>query len=637
MTNPEPTRGVPPACGRNRWLLQSLLPITALFFWGCALCLSVGRIGFMPLDQSVVFDGAWRLLSGQVPFRDFTAPDGLTPIVLQVLFFEALGVTWFAYCLHAAVFNGLFCCLTYGLLRALASNRATALVYGALGGVVFYPPFGTPYREQHAFFFSLLAIMITVIARNRRRGWGTNLLWLLVPFVVTLGYFSKQIPTLFVVPLLTVYLLVRGRDRLLDALAWMGVGTILVSALLILSASGIRMDWELARVYFFALPGATGLERLEVLIEPRRILLNLMIRVGYTRWLDPEFAGFLVLGVFMLAWYAFISKRVRRSIKSGTLLVSLTTAVLLACGISGLLLDHRWSTALFLGPLGSGLILIAGGGMIIAFGPGSVIRDIRRCLDESFPAVVLAAGMSLMCLAVALLSWQASENSLALVFTGLGITQGCLIGLAGTVKSCMANSGMTSRIARGLVGILPWSLAVLAVIQAENFHRHVNVRRTVHQLENPGTPDLGGSIVSPALAFLVWDVPSPARYGLSPGEHAESVRETLKFLENQDGNFLLVGDSSILYALTHRPSVSPSLWFHPGLTIPSKGSVAFEQYQHRLLDNMDRYAVRFVVLEGERTWVDTRLSSFPALEEVVTRRRVGEYRFGHFTIIELGG
>jgi hypothetical protein len=57
----------------------------------------------------------------------------------------------------------------------------------------------------------------------------------------------------------------------------------------------------------------------------------------------------------------------------------------------------------------------------------------------------------------------------------------------------------------------------------------------------------------------------------------------------------------------------------------------------RLLEHMDRYAVRFVVLEGERTWVDTRLSSFPVLKEVVARRRVGEYRFGHFVIIELGG
>ncbi len=101
--------------------------------------LATGRLGFMPLDQSIVFDGAWRLLSGQVPFRDFTTPDGLTPIVLQALFFQALGVTWFAYCLHAAVFNGLFCCLAYGLLRGIGAPRAAALLYGALSGVVFYP------------------------------------------------------------------------------------------------------------------------------------------------------------------------------------------------------------------------------------------------------------------------------------------------------------------------------------------------------------------------------------------------------------------------------------------------------------------------------------------------------------------
>ena len=104
-------------CSADLWVegrtgsrrIGALPAILFLFVWGGLLCLSTGRVGFMPLDQSIVFDGAWRLLSGQVPFRDFTTPDSLTPILLQVLFFKFLGVNWFAYCLHAAVFNGLFC------------------------------------------------------------------------------------------------------------------------------------------------------------------------------------------------------------------------------------------------------------------------------------------------------------------------------------------------------------------------------------------------------------------------------------------------------------------------------------------------------------------------------------------------
>ena len=36
-----------------------------------------GPRGFMPLDHSVVFDGGWRILDGQVPFRDYTTPNAL--------------------------------------------------------------------------------------------------------------------------------------------------------------------------------------------------------------------------------------------------------------------------------------------------------------------------------------------------------------------------------------------------------------------------------------------------------------------------------------------------------------------------------------------------------------------------------
>ena len=59
-----------------------------LFALGVGVNLVFGRRGFMPLDHSIVFDGGWRLLSGQVPFRDFAAPSGLVPSAMQVPFFR---------------------------------------------------------------------------------------------------------------------------------------------------------------------------------------------------------------------------------------------------------------------------------------------------------------------------------------------------------------------------------------------------------------------------------------------------------------------------------------------------------------------------------------------------------------------
>jgi hypothetical protein len=71
----------------------------------------------LPLDQSIVFDGGWRMLNGQMPFRDFTTPAAIVPSAMQVPFFALFGVTWFALCLHAAVVNGLFCVAVYAFLR----------------------------------------------------------------------------------------------------------------------------------------------------------------------------------------------------------------------------------------------------------------------------------------------------------------------------------------------------------------------------------------------------------------------------------------------------------------------------------------------------------------------------------------
>ncbi len=97
-----------------------------LFVFGIAISLFYGRMGFMPLDQSVTFDGGWRIVSGQLPLRDFTTPHSFIPIMLQALVFKILGVNWFAYCMHAAILNGLFCIIVYYFLEFLGGARILA-------------------------------------------------------------------------------------------------------------------------------------------------------------------------------------------------------------------------------------------------------------------------------------------------------------------------------------------------------------------------------------------------------------------------------------------------------------------------------------------------------------------------------
>ena len=140
-----------------------------LFAFGFALNFQVAGRGYMPLDASIVFDGGWRILSGQVPLRDFDTPDAIMPSLLQALAFKGLGVSWTAYCAHAAVVNGLFCVVVFLLLRLLSASTPIAAFYAALSGLALYPPFGVPFREQHAFFFIALAALAAVAAQRAPR------------------------------------------------------------------------------------------------------------------------------------------------------------------------------------------------------------------------------------------------------------------------------------------------------------------------------------------------------------------------------------------------------------------------------------------------------------------------------------
>jgi hypothetical protein len=185
---------------------------TVLFAFGVWICLERGRIGFMPLDQSIIFDGGWRVLSGQAPYRDFRTPNGLVPMVLEAAWFRVLGVTWLVHCLHAAVFNGLFCVLVYAACRLLGGAAWLAAIYGGLSGVVFYPPFGVAYADQHAFFFTFLYLLLGLAGTRSRSPWDL-VAWGAAGPVAIAAALSKQIPSALGLPILLGLLLVSRRRR----------------------------------------------------------------------------------------------------------------------------------------------------------------------------------------------------------------------------------------------------------------------------------------------------------------------------------------------------------------------------------------------------------------------------------------
>jgi hypothetical protein len=520
-----------------------------------------GRRGYMPLDQSIVFDGGWRVLSGQVPFRDYHAPNGFAVHALQAAFFALFGVNWLAYCLHAAVVNGAFAVLVRGLLARMGLQGAAAWLWGALSALVLYPPFGVPYMDQHAFFFSFAAVALAVGARRaERRGGGPRAAaWIALPPVLLLAGLSKQIPSAFAVPLV---LAVAFADRPADALRrlrGLALGTGACAALLALAVPALGMDLERIDTYFRRLPAEEGARRYAYLTE------GLLERMRHT----GELLGLRTVG-----------------------------AVHAAAALA--LLGHA------LAPLWRGRA--------------------RERLLAPLRAALLGEALLAICLLFIALTSNQREIGVPFVFAAGGLVHAAL---ERARDSLLRARRVWLAAWPRLAGLL---LAAVAAADGWRFTSSVNATRTVNDIDwDPWAAGLAAPLVPRGLDFLCWQVPPSVPYG------AAELRDVLEFLREADAPFLWFGDASIAYGLAGQPSAFPALWFHPGLTLPLAGDPRAAEFEELVLERIAALGVRYVVLEGEHTWIRRlTLADFPRLQALVEARRVASERFGPFEVIDLG-
>ncbi len=519
-----------------------------LFGFGLTLSLYYGRRGFMPLDQSIVFDGAWRILSGELPFRDYVAPNGFAVHALQALFFAVGGVNWFSYLLHAAVVNGLFVLVIDRILRLLGAGSLAAAAFAAASGLVLYPPVGAPLMESHAFFFSALGIWLALEGRHDRRpgpwrmsAWRT-VPWLIIPWVMICAALSKQIPSAFVLPLVVAIAGVAPRSEGLRRLGLMAASAAIALATLIGAGLAAGIEPDLVSTYFFALPAAEA---------PRRL----------------ADAGF-----------------------------QLTTI---------------WDEARSLGMISLASLQLALG--VCLFG--------ARHMPRPLWLLALAEGLIGVGLAFSAITINQKELGVAYVFLATGIATVALEQL----RTSRGAGTMLRRSAAVTIAVV----AVGAVWDAYRFHVDVNVTRSVNDIHWAGAPAPGENALPVALSFLQWQVPTVVPYD------AVDLGEVAAFLAAQDRGFLLLGDASILYGLTGKPSAAPSLWFHPGLTLPPPGTSEMRAYEDWLLARIAERDVRFLVLEGRHTWNHFALADLPRVAEMVRTGTGRRLHFGGFRVVDL--
>lgn len=162
----------------------------------CALPL-IG-LGFQQLffrDYAIVYEGAWRVAHGQVPYQDFTMPLGPVTLWLPAWAMEHFGTGWevqqklqvWLHVVSTAMFLALARNLTFPWAISLVATAVYALCYALAGSL--------PWYNTTAIWWSMMAFML--VGFQLRLGEGKHLamrlaLTMLATLAATLSFYSKQ-------------------------------------------------------------------------------------------------------------------------------------------------------------------------------------------------------------------------------------------------------------------------------------------------------------------------------------------------------------------------------------------------------------------------------------------------------------
>ena len=197
--------------------------------------------GVFPIDTFLHFDTGYRVLNGEYPIKDYWILKGIFVDYLEALFFYLLGVSWKTHVFHSSFINGIMTMATYFVLRSFKFKKTYAFLYSFFFGILAYPPSGTPFVDHHAAFLSLLGIYSFILALNTQK----NLYWMIMPIFFGLSFFSKQVPSSFIIiPMSIIIIFYSITKKEWNFIKYSFIGSLIFISLVLMigAAQGIHLD-----------------------------------------------------------------------------------------------------------------------------------------------------------------------------------------------------------------------------------------------------------------------------------------------------------------------------------------------------------------------------------------------------------
>ena len=163
-----------------------------------------GFVGINPIDNFTIYNAAYYLLNGYVPFKDFWVVTGPFLDLSQSFFFKIFGVNWLSYTFHAATLNIIFVLSSYFTFKKFKLNIYYAFSYSLLLSLISYTQVGSPFVDHHATILCLIGLNFFILALKTQE----NKYWTIFPFIFFLAFLSKQTPTAYFIIIFTIIIVI---------------------------------------------------------------------------------------------------------------------------------------------------------------------------------------------------------------------------------------------------------------------------------------------------------------------------------------------------------------------------------------------------------------------------------------------
>jgi hypothetical protein len=207
----------------------------------------------MPMDNTVLFNGGYRVLNGYIPFSDYWLVTGPLLDYLNAFFFKILGVSWRTFIIHSSLFNSILAITSYYFFEKMGLKIFFSFFYSLLISILFYPIVGTPFVDHHSTFFIILGFYSLILAIKT----NDSNYYFFIPIILCLSFLSKQTPAAYGIILISIFILIISffyKQKRVKILRKSIFGSILALSFIFLFFFGtnINLDNFIQQYIFFA-------------------------------------------------------------------------------------------------------------------------------------------------------------------------------------------------------------------------------------------------------------------------------------------------------------------------------------------------------------------------------------------------